>query len=476
MSLTAQQPEVNIVRTAIEALAGVLGGTQSLHTNSMDETLALPTQKAARIALRTQQVIANETRVTNVADPLGGSYFVEALTDEIERQAEELFATIDAFGNGSMLDGAVHGVEEGWFQGEIAQAAYDLERKLNDGRHVVVGVNQFLEGNDEPQPETLYIDREVEHFQVKRLDAVKRARDAATVDAVLARLRAEAADPEVNLMPVLMDASRASATLGEMMGAMADVFGRWEETGAILMSDLFDDYLEPKGRVLVAKLGLDGHDRGVKVVARILRDAGFEVIYTGLRQTPATVVAAAVDEDVDAIGLSMLSGAHLALVPPVVELLRAQQLTIPVVVGGIIPERDVDTLMQAGVAAILAPGASADEVVASMERVNRRRTGALGGRAVGRPTRAVLTSALGPAPPDVVHVEEVVAHERDDEPVPSCSTRVAPVPRTSRPHPLAWRNWKTATWITTPSPDTTQNRMNPVSSWRRRYRRSQKVK
>ncbi|MFN8051130.1 MAG: cobalamin B12-binding domain-containing protein [Acidimicrobiales bacterium] len=133
--------------------------------------------------------------------------------------------------------------------------------------------------------------------------------------------------------------------------------------------DQFGDYDEPKGRVLVAKLGLDGHDRGVKVVARILRDAGFEVIYTGLRQTPARVVGAAVDEDVDAIGLSMLSGAHLALVPPVVELLREQGLTIPVVVGGIIPERDVDVLLEAGVAAILAPGASADEVVATMESV-----------------------------------------------------------------------------------------------------------
>ena len=149
VSLTAQQPEVNIVRTAIEALAGVLGGTQSLHTNSMDETLALPTEKAARIALRTQQVIANETRVANVADPLGGSYYVEALTDEMEREAEEMFARIEALGDGSMLEGAIRGVEEGWFQGEIAESAYELERKLNRGTHVVVGVNGFFEGNDD---------------------------------------------------------------------------------------------------------------------------------------------------------------------------------------------------------------------------------------------------------------------------------------------------------------------------------------
>src|SRR5689334_9657629 len=168
VSLTAQQPEVNIVRTAIEALAGVLGGTQSLHTNSMDETLALPTERAARIALRTQQVIANESRAANVADPLGGSWYVEALTDEMERRAEEIFARIEAMGEGSMLDGAVRGVEEGWYQSHIADSAYELERKLNADRHVIVGVNAFLEGNEEPPPETLVIGPEVEEEQRRR--------------------------------------------------------------------------------------------------------------------------------------------------------------------------------------------------------------------------------------------------------------------------------------------------------------------
>ncbi|MEZ5322591.1 MAG: methylmalonyl-CoA mutase family protein [Microthrixaceae bacterium] len=233
VSLTAQQPEVNIVRTAIEALAGVIGGTQSLHTNSMDETLALPTQKAARIALRTQQVIAYETRVANVADPLGGSWYVEELTDEMERRAEAIFATILDMGDGSMLDGAVKGVEDGWYQGEIADAAYELERKLNDGRHVVVGVNRFLEGNEEPQPETLYIDDEVERMQIKRLDAVRQDRDLSAVARALDTIRADAADPEANLMPALMGASQAMATLGEMMDAMGEVFGRWDETARI---------------------------------------------------------------------------------------------------------------------------------------------------------------------------------------------------------------------------------------------------
>jgi methylmalonyl-CoA mutase N-terminal domain/subunit len=233
VSLTAQQPEVNIVRTAIEALAGVLGGTQSLHTNSMDETLALPSEKAARIALRTQQVIAHETRVTNVADPLGGSWYVEALTDEMERRALELFERIEELGDGSMLDGAIRGVEEGWYQGEIADSAYELERKLNAGRHVVVGVNGFLEGSDEPPPPILRIGPEVEEEQRRRLDKVRRERDSDAVESALARVRVEARDPEVNLMPAFIDAVRAYATLGEIVDALADEFGRWVEAARI---------------------------------------------------------------------------------------------------------------------------------------------------------------------------------------------------------------------------------------------------
>jgi methylmalonyl-CoA mutase N-terminal domain/subunit len=229
VSLTAQQPEVNIVRTAIEALAGVLGGTQSLHTNSMDETLALPTERAARIALRTQQVIAGESRVANVADPLGGSYYVEALTDEMERRAEEIFAEIEAMGEGSMLDGAVRGVEEGWYQSHIADSAYELERKLNADRHVIVGVNAFLEGNEEPPPDTLVIGPEVEEEQRRRLEKVRAERDAAAVAESLDRLRADAREPTVNLMPALLDSVRAYATQGEIVDALASVFGRWVE-------------------------------------------------------------------------------------------------------------------------------------------------------------------------------------------------------------------------------------------------------
>jgi len=233
VSLTAQQPEVNIVRTAIEALAGVLGGTQSLHTNSMDEALALPTEKAARIALRTQQVIAHETNVTNVADPLGGSYFVEELTDEMERQAEEIFAKLDEFGDGSLLEGVIKGIDENWFQGRIADSAYELERTFNAGERVIVGVSGFTEGNDDDDLDILRISNEDETRQRKRLDTIRHDRNQAAVDEVLTKLRTEAADPEVNLMPTLIEASNVYATLGEMMGAMADVFGRHTEVPVI---------------------------------------------------------------------------------------------------------------------------------------------------------------------------------------------------------------------------------------------------
>jgi methylmalonyl-CoA mutase N-terminal domain/subunit len=232
VSLTAQQPEVNVVRTAIEALAGVLGGTQSLHTNSMDEVLALPTENAARLALRTQQVIAYESRVPNVADPLGGSWFVEELTDEMERQAEAVFAHLDRLGDGSMLEGVFQGIESGWFQGEIAESAYELERKLNDGRHLMVGVNVATAGGDH-ELEILRIGPEVEEAQLKRLAQAKADRDGAAVDAALARVRTEAAEPDVNLMPVLIDAVSTQATVGEIVGALADVFGRYRENPVI---------------------------------------------------------------------------------------------------------------------------------------------------------------------------------------------------------------------------------------------------
>jgi methylmalonyl-CoA mutase N-terminal domain/subunit len=200
----------------------------------MDEALALPTEKSARIALRTQQVIAYETNVANVADPLGGSYYVESLTDELERQAEDIFAHLDRIGQGSMLEGCIAGIEDNWFQGRIADSAYELERALNAGERIVVGVNRFTEGNDEDGSlDILQITNEDEARQLKRLRTVRQSRDEAAVGAALARLRTEAADPEVNLMPALIDAATAYATLGEIMSTMAGVFGRHTEVPTI---------------------------------------------------------------------------------------------------------------------------------------------------------------------------------------------------------------------------------------------------
>ena len=228
VSLTAQQPEINIARTAIEALAGVLGGTQSLHTNSMDEALALPTDKAARIALRTQQIIAHETGAATVIDPLGGSWFIEELTDKLEAEAEEMFAHIDAAGDGSMLEGAFRLIDEGWYQSGIADAAYEFEKKVNAGRRVVVGASAFTEGSEDDEIDLLKITNDDEQRQIKRLAQVRADRSQAAVDEALMSLR-RAAETDANLMPHLIDTVRTRATVGEVTNALADVFGRYTE-------------------------------------------------------------------------------------------------------------------------------------------------------------------------------------------------------------------------------------------------------
>ncbi len=221
VSLTAQQPLNNIVRTAIEALAGVLGGTQSLHTNSYDEALALPTEEAVRIALRTQQIIAYETGVTNTIDPLGGSYFVEAFTDRLEHHCYEYFRKIDELG------GMVDAVKRGFPQREIADAAFDLQREIDEGRRVVVGVNAFTEG-DENATEILRIDQALEQQQVDQVKAFKAGRDMAQVDGALRAIR-EAAAREINLMPLLIDAARIGVSEGEMVESLQQVWGDYRE-------------------------------------------------------------------------------------------------------------------------------------------------------------------------------------------------------------------------------------------------------
>jgi methylmalonyl-CoA mutase, N-terminal domain len=223
VSLTAQQPEVNIVRTALEALAAVLGGTQSLHTNSFDEALALPTEDAVRIALRTQQVIAHETGVVNTIDPLGGSYYVEHLTGELERQAHEYFERIEKLG------GVVAAIKENFFQREIAEASFRYQSEVEAGQRVVVGVNRYRL-DDEVQPELLKVDPALETKQIERVQALRAKRDSAAVESVLARLKDDAARDDRNLMPPILDAARAYVTMGEMCDAFREVWGVWRET------------------------------------------------------------------------------------------------------------------------------------------------------------------------------------------------------------------------------------------------------
>jgi methylmalonyl-CoA mutase N-terminal domain/subunit len=232
VSLTAQQPELNIARVAVQAMAAALGGTQSLHTDAFDEALALPTERAARLALRTQQMVAYETGAPNVADPLGGSYYVEWLTDEMERQAEAIFVKLDDWGRGSILEGVLAGIDSGWFQTEIAEAAYVFQRELAAGQRVQVGVNRFVEkGGDEVPLQT--IGPEVEEAQRKRLAELRRHRSAPAVEEGLDEVRRAAADPTANVMPAVITAVRSYATIGEIMQALADVFGRHVERASL---------------------------------------------------------------------------------------------------------------------------------------------------------------------------------------------------------------------------------------------------
>jgi len=233
VSLTAQQPENNIARVGIQALAAALGGTQSLHTDSFDEALALPTEDAARIALRTQQIVAHETGVTNVADPLGGAPYVEWMTDEMERQAEEIFAHLDDLGGGSILEGTFAGIENGYFVGEIADAAYRFEREVNSGQRIIVGVNDFTEGDNPEDRNLLRIGAETEEYQLKRLQNVKIDRNQDQVDEALTAITETASDPTRNLMPTIIDAVKTYATEEEIANAMEKVFGTYVERAIV---------------------------------------------------------------------------------------------------------------------------------------------------------------------------------------------------------------------------------------------------
>ena len=369
-SLTEQDPFSNVIRTCVEALAAVLGGTQSLHTNSLDEAIALPTDFSARIARNTQIYLREETGVTRVVDPWGGSYYVERLTHDLAHRAWELIEEVEARG------GMARAIEEGLPQRRIEEAAARRQARIDSGKDVIVGVNRYRPEREEPI-EILEVDNTaVRRAQIERLAALRAGRDSDAVQSALGALTTCATTGKGNLMEAAVEAARKRATLGEISLACEKVFGRYQaamrpvsgvysaESGGDesvarirQMSDEFAALEGRRPRILVAKIGQDGHDRGAKVVASALADLGFDVDIGALFQTPAEVARHAMENDVHVLGVSTLAGGHKTLVPQVIdELRRLGGEDILVVAGGVIPTQDYAFLRSAGVVAIFGPG------------------------------------------------------------------------------------------------------------------------
>lgn len=369
-SLAAHDPYNNIVRTTIEALAAVLGGTQSLHTNSFDEALALPTEFSARIARNTQLIIAEETQITRVIDPLGGSYYIESLTASLAHHARKLIEDIEARG------GMITVILNGYAKSLIEYSAAQRQAMIDRGLETIVGVNKYRP-DDEPEVKILEVDNtKVRTEQITRLERVKANRDSAALAAALERLVNAAQNPQENLMPYVIEAVRLRGTVGEISDALARVFTRYSATpsaisGVFRRSYADDEHFEKlrqrvlafeqatgrRPRILIAKLGQDGHDRGSKVIASGFADLGFDVDLGPLFQMPEEVARQAIENDVHVVGVSSQAGAHKTLIPQLIEELRHQGAEeIIVVAGGIIPPGDYDALRQAGVHAIFGPG------------------------------------------------------------------------------------------------------------------------
>jgi len=382
VSLQEQDPYNNVIRTTVEAMAAVLGGTQSLHTNALDEALALPTDFSARIARNTQLVLAEETGITNVIDPLGGSYYVEALTAELADKARVLIAEVDALG------GMTAAVASGMPKRLIEEAAAARQARVDRGEDTIVGVNKYRVDEHAPV-DTLDIDNhEVRRSQIARLQAVRAGRDEAACREALAALETGARG-EANLLALAVDAARADATLGEISQAMERVFGRYDTVPSPVRGIYASAYAgDPRyaqvvegvdavarrlgraPRLLVAKMGQDGHDRGANVIASAFADMGFEVVSGPLFQTPAEARDLALSHDVDAIGASSLAAGHKTLVPDLIQLLRdADRGDIKVVVGGVIPPLDYEFLREAGVQGIYGPGSNVVECAADVLRL-----------------------------------------------------------------------------------------------------------
>jgi methylmalonyl-CoA mutase len=369
VSLQEQDPYNNVIRTTVEAMAAALGGTQSLHTNALDEAIALPTDFSARIARNTQIVLQEETGITHVVDPLGGSYYVEALTQELYDRAWEIIERVDGEG------GMANAVAEGWPKAMIEQASAARQARVDRGEDVIVGVNKYRLA-DEDDIDILDVDNHaVRESQIARIKRSKAGRDEAKCQAALDALR-EGAKGSGNLLGLAVDCARQRATLGEISSAMEDVFGRygtkptpvsgiygsaydqdarWENLLAGVAAT--ERRLGHKPRMLVAKMGQDGHDRGANLVSSMFGDLGFEVVPGPLFQTPKEAATLALDSDVDVVGASSLAAGHKTLIPELIGHLRdAGRADIKVIAGGVIPAQDYDFLRDAGVQAIFGPG------------------------------------------------------------------------------------------------------------------------
>ena len=384
-SLSAQDVFNNVIRTTIEAMAAAMGGTQSLHTNALDEALALPTDFSARIARNTQILLQEETGICRVVDPWGGSYYVESLTDQVARKAWTLIEEVEKLG------GMTRAIETGLPKMRIEEAAAKRQARIDSGRETIVGVNKYAVSSEQ-EIDVLVVDNAaVRDRQLARLAEVRARRNSKEVEASLNALTRCAESGEGNLLDLAVNAARKRATLGEISSALEKVFGRYQavqhtisgvysaesrqDGDFVKARKLTDDFAKSEGRrprILVAKMGQDGHDRGAKVIATAFADLGFDVDLGPLFQTPQEVARMAVENDVHVLGISTLAGGHMTLVPEVIqELKRLGRQDILVVVGGVIPPQDFEALRKAGAAGVFGPGTripvSAQEILHSLQ-------------------------------------------------------------------------------------------------------------
>ncbi|MDG1437579.1 MAG: methylmalonyl-CoA mutase family protein, partial [Emcibacteraceae bacterium] len=378
-SLTEKDPYNNVIRTTIEAMAGTMGGTQSLHTNAFDEAIALPTDDSARIARNTQIILQEETGITNVVDPLGGSYYVESLTNDLVQEAWKIISEVEDMG------GMTKAVEKGLPKLNIEKASALKQARIDKGEETVVGVNKYRL-KQESDVDILEIDNvAVRKAQIKKLKKVKEERDAEkcqnSLDALIVAAKADG-----NILEKAIDAARSRATLGEISDALESVFGRHravvrsisgvyagayegDENYVNIQKQIaaFEGKVGRRPRILVAKMGQDGHDRGAKIIATAFADIGFDVDIGPLFQTPAETAREAIENDVHIVGVSSQAAGHKTLIPSLIEALKTEGADdIMVIAGGVIPVQDYDDLYKAGVAAIFGPGTNIPEAASEI--------------------------------------------------------------------------------------------------------------